>query len=146
MLPDQSTSFLDFKFTRRSKNKTTWGLPNRNDYIAICIISFQILFEFFLKVSPYIYESECEEFGFFLDRYTIIIIFLFQLSEKLLSLIDSFHPHKCVFDHRAKTNRGGSVIDTNRKLVFFKRKLKMCLKLTRVCCSHFFSGYEVLVS
>ena len=77
MLPDQSTSFLDFKFTRRSKNKTTWGLPNRNDYIAICIISFQILFEFFLKVSPYIYESECEEFGFFLDRYTIIIIFLF---------------------------------------------------------------------
>ena len=60
-----------------SKNKTTWGLPNRNDYIAICIISFQILFEFFLKVSPYIYESECEEFGFFLDRYTMIIIFLF---------------------------------------------------------------------
>ena len=77
MLPDQSTSFLDFKFTCRSKNKTTWGLPNRNDYIAICIISFQILFEFFLKVSPYIYESECEEFGFFLDRYTMIIIFLF---------------------------------------------------------------------
>ena len=31
MLPDQSTSFLDFKFTCRSKNKTTWGLDQLNE-------------------------------------------------------------------------------------------------------------------
>ena len=64
---------------------------------------------------------------------------------KLLSLIDSFHPHKCVFDHRAKTNIGGSVIDTKRKLVFFKprqpEKTENVPKIDACWSNFFFEGY-----